>query len=485
MPRFYYLLICAAFTGSAQESPNSSALLIQDVTVVHAASTPRLPHMDVLIAADRIAAVGPTGSLKFPPGTKMIAARGKFLIPGLWDMHTHTLHTERLDSWLPLFIANGVIGIRDMASPLSLETITKIKRECAHGDRIGPRIVANGLIFGGGRPELTAPSESPEEARAAVRDFRARGADFIKVSSFLSRAVFFAVAEEASRQGLMVVGHVPETVPIADAARAGMKSFEHSYGILQACSANPVQTAREIQDAMANKPVEAQLGALVRTTDRLYGEQARYKTYDGKRCVETARTLAAAGMWQCPTLTVRQGFAEVAENGPKSDPMLAYIDEGTLRRWRALGKMYAGNMTLNTREVADRRARLEQEGRTAVLLEQNGVGLLVGTDVGNPYVYPGFSVHEEMALLVKAGVSPLSALRAATLNPARFLGLEEQLGTVERGKFADVVLLAADPLEDIANSKKIWAVIAHGRYFDRNALDGLLSRSRRRSEPRP
>ncbi len=372
-----------------------------------------------------------------------------------------------------------------MASPLSLETIRQIKDECTRGDRIGPRIVANGVIFGGGVKDFEAPAATAEEARAAVRDLRARGADFIKVSSFLSRVVFVAVADEAKRQGLMVVGHVPESVPIVDAARAGMKSFEHSYGILQACSANPGERARAIQDGMANKPVEAQLGALVRTTDRLYGEQLRNGTYDPKRCLETARALAAAGMWQCPTLTVRQGFAKVAESGPNTDPRLAYIDEGTLNRWRALGKMYAGNAPLNTRDVADRRARLEQEGRTAVLLEQNGVGLLVGTDVGNPYVYPGFSVHEEMALLVKAGVSPLSGLRAATLNPARFLGLEEQLGTVERGKFADVVLLAADPLEDIANSKKIWAVIAHGRYFDRNALDGLLSRSRRRSEPRP
>jgi imidazolonepropionase-like amidohydrolase len=253
-----------------------------------------------------------------------------------------------------------------------------------------------------------------------------------------------------------------------------MKSFEHSYGLLQACSTNRADTAREIQEAIAGKSGAEAIGALVRTTDRLYGKQAREKTYSERNCIETAAALARAGMWQCPTLTVRLGFVRVVDPELRADARLEYMDEATRRGWLSLGRMYAGGKPLDAAAVADRKIRFEQESRTAVLLASRGVRVLAGTDVGNPYVFPGFSLHEEMALLVKAGLSPLAALQAATLNPARFLGKEGQFGTVEKGKVADLVLFSANPLQKISNSEKIWAVVANGRYFDRNEIDRLF-----------
>ena len=454
----------------------ASAIVFTRVSVIDVRTGDVNPNMSVVIEGAQIRAVGKTANTPAPKDSRIVDAAGKYMIPGLWDMHTHTLRPERLDRWLPLFIANGVTGVRDMSSPLSLEMIRQSDHECQTGQRTGPRIMANGRVFGGGFPENQAPAGSREEAQASVRELNAAGADFIKVLSFLSRDLFLAVATEAQRQGLAVVGHVPESVPIIEAARAGMKSFEHSYGLLQACSTNSDQTAREIQEAIAGKQGTEALGALVRTTDRLYGKQAREKTYSERNCIETAAALVRAGMWQCPTLTVRLAFVRMVDPELQTDARLEYMDEAMRRSWPSLGRVYAGRTPLDASTVADRKIRFEQERRTTALLAARGVPVLAGTDVGNPYVFPGFSLHEEMALLVKAGLSPLAALQAATLNPARFLGREREddFGAVEEGKVADLVLLSANPLEKIANSERIWAVVANGRYFDRDDIDHIL-----------
>jgi cytosine/adenosine deaminase-related metal-dependent hydrolase len=284
------------FAIGSRIASGASALVFTRVAVIDVRTGDVQPNMSVVIEGSEIRAVGKTANTPAPAGSRVVDAGGKYIAPGLWDMHTHTLRRERIDRWLPLFIANGVTGIRDMGSPLSLEIIRQLDRECQTGQRTGPRIVANGRIFGGGFLYDEAPANSPEEAKATVRELKASGADFIKVSSFLSRDVFFAVAAEAQRQGLPVVGHVPESVPIVEAAKAGMKSFEHSYGVLQACSTNRYETAHEIQSAIAGKHGAEAVGALVRTTDRLYGKQTREKTYSEQNCVQAAAALAHAGL---------------------------------------------------------------------------------------------------------------------------------------------------------------------------------------------
>lgn len=459
---------------AARIASAASVLVFTGVSVIDVRTGDVQPDMSIVIEGAELRAVGKTANTAIPKESRVVDAAGKYMAPGLWDMHTHTLRRERLDRWLPLFLANGVTGIRDMGSPLSLEMIRHLDHECQTGQRTGPRIVANGRIFGGGFLEFQAPANSPEEAKATVRELRASGADFIKVSSFLSRDLFFAVAAEAQRQRLAVVGHVPESVPIVEAAKAGMKTFEHSYGLLQACSSNRAETAREIQEAIAGKSGAEAVGALVRTTDRLYGKQGRERTYSERNCLETAAALGPAGMWQCPTLAVRLGFVRMVDPELQTDARLEYMDEAMRRSWPSLGRVYGGGTPLDAASVADRRIRLEQESRNAVVLASHGVPVLAGTDVGNPYVFPGFSLHEELALLVKAGLSPLAALQAATLNPARFLGRENQFGAVEKGKVADLVLFSANPLEKISNSEKIWAVVANGHYFDRHDIDRIL-----------
>ena len=455
----------------AQQSPN--ALLIRDVTVIHAArSVPVLSHMDVLIRGNRIAEVLPTGSKFIDSGILSLDAKGKFLIPGLWDMHTHALRPERVSTWFPLFVVNGIVGIRDMGSPLPGREVQALKNGKVTP---APRIYAVGKILGGWIEEMGIAASTAEEGRHAVAEMHAAGSDFIKVYSLLRREVFLAVTDEARAHQLSVVGHVPLTISLADAAAAGLKSFEHGYGLLEACSTREAALRQRIERAASGASTAAAAwGAVVKATDRSYGEQAVVGGYSETKCIELSARLHSYAIWQCPTLKVREAFASLNDHDYVEAAPMKYILKSLRRQWAAALNVDDRSRGLDVRDFADRRVRLEQEGKMAALLLHNGVPLLAGTDCGNPYIVPGFSLHDELALLVQAGLSPLEALASATSEAARFLGQQDEFGTVEPGRRADLVLLNRDPLADIRNTRAIDSVILNGRLYDQSDLSRLL-----------
>lgn len=386
----------------------------------------------VLVANGRIAAIGLGGDVAVPPDARTIDGAGKFLIPGLWDMHVHTSWDRHFTA--PLLAANGVTGVREMFGK-NLPRILSFRREVAAGRALGPRIVTAGPIIDGPNPVWpgSIPAASAGAARAAVDRVRASGADFVKVYSGLSRDAYVAVAEEARRLGIPFAGHLPRAVPAELASDLGQRSLEHLDGVAAAAASG-------------------RLDSLI----------ARFRRN---------------GTWQTPTLTVLRVRADPNDALLRTSPDLQYVPVPLRALWGLVRRMAAGSLT-----PPEATARREQFARQLALVQRlalGGVPLLAGSDLPNPYTIPGVSLHEELALMVQAGLSPASALAAATRNPAVFLGAQDSLGTIEPGKRADLVLLDANPLDDIRNTRTIRAVVIDGRLLDRGVLDRILARVQR------
>jgi imidazolonepropionase-like amidohydrolase len=378
-------------------------------------------------------------------------------------MHVHIAAA----SYLPLFVANGVTGVREMHAFFP-EWVFQMRRQVRDGTLLGPRIVAAGAMVDGPRPMWFGAyaAADAEEGRKAVQSLKKRGADFVKVYSKLPRPAFLAIAAEARKEGLPIAGHVPESVSAAKASDLGMRSMEHLYGIPLACSADEDRLRKDELDAMARLDNPALRALMLRTAVKACDSSSEDK----------ARALFARfvknGTWQVPTLTVLRVLASVDDERLTRDPRVKYVPGYIRAGWKP-----RADDTTRTPETATDWKRVYQKSCELVrAMHRAGVSFLAGTDVTNPYVFPGFSLHDELALLVEeGGFTPLEALQAATRNPARFLGLEKELGTVEKGKVADLVLLDADPLQDVKNTQKIAAVVVGGKLLDRAALDKMLA----------
>jgi imidazolonepropionase-like amidohydrolase len=461
--------LCAVAMAQEQPvgviSPSSagSATYITHVTVIDTETGRESGDRTVVISGDRISEVKDSKRIKVPPTAKILNGTGRYLIPGLWDMHVHAVFSERLDSMLPMFVANGVLGIRDMGTAMPLAEIAHLREEIAQGKRIGPRIVAAGPLLDGHpkpmRPNFLAIT-TPEEGRTAVRRLKDEGSDFIKVYSWLSRDSFLAIATEANNQKIPFAGHVPFSVSALEASDAGQKSMEHLYGIALACSARDEELRSEL--------VKGGASVSFPVLDHVEIEDA-YASYSEEKAAKVFAHLAKNHTWQVPTFAADLPYSRSFDDHVTHDERLRYIPRTIQAQWGERATAVAGTSPWEKFFV----------NRLKMLNVMHGAGVpvLAGTDSAwyQPYTYAGFSLHDELALLVQAGLTPAESLQAATLSPARYLGMEKSLGTIREGKLADLVLLSADPLQDIGNTQKIDAVIVDGRLLDRKALDFLLT----------
>lgn len=464
-------LVCTlAFprSGDAQASQGNAnqTLAITHVTVIDATGSPAQPDMTVLIAGGRIAEIGRAAEIAVPARAQVVDATGKFLIPGLVDMHVHT-------SWdayfiRPLMLANGITSVRDMYS-YDFDAIKEHRGETAGGDLTGPRIVAAGpIVDGPNSPWANAITvATAAEARRAVDSIRDRGYDFVKMYSSLNRESYFAIANEAKKIGIPFAGHVPGVVSDSEASEAGQRSIEHLLGLSLACSSREAEL-RQSPIGPAGSP------------RGYYGEQqAELDSYSDEKAAELFAQFKKNGTWQVPTLVVMRNAALVADpayaRSLRGSSRLAYVPYSLGAMW-ALGLRFPPKLT--PEELATSKRYFQWELRVVGEMQKAGVGILAGTDTPNPYVYPGFGLHDELALLVEAGLTPMEALQAATRNPAKYLGVQDFAGTVEKGKIADLDLLDKNPLEDTRNTQSVNAVVLGGRFIPRAALDKLLNTAR-------
>jgi imidazolonepropionase-like amidohydrolase len=447
------LVSCVRQNRGQQSPPADVPIAITHATVIDATGAPAQRDMTVIVANRTITDVGKSSAVAIPKGAVTIDARGKFLIPGLWDMHVH----EIFGDWIPeeekitpaLFVVNGVTGVRDMGG--DLEPLKKWRSRIAAGELLGPRMVISGPMLDGPTPAFpsSAPIKDAADGRRVVEELKNAGADFIKIQSLVPPDGYFAAAAEAKKLGMAFAGHVPDQVRAVDASNAGQKSIEHLTGVFEACST--------VEDELMTKP-------------RGPGRGRFLSTYDPER----ARTLIALFVrnktWQVPTLYWEQGEWLIEKTNLGADPLLGYAPTAWRERtWPMFTREISKSWS--TDPIAEREAFFQAELKMIGEMNRAGVPILAGTDTAaGVRVYPGFSLHQELSLLVKAGLSPMQALQSATSNAAKFLELADS-GTIELGKRADLVLLDADPLTNIANTHKISAVVLNGRYLNRSELD--------------
>ncbi len=446
--------------GQDKSASQNRSFVFRNVTLIDMRSDQPKPNMTVSISGDRIVQIGK--NIKIPRNAEVVDASGKFLIPGLWDMHVHTVHP----SYLSLFVANGITGIRDMGgnaadtndgcestSPLTLMAWRKL---ILSGDRLGPRMLVSGPAVSNTGWPTSINVKTPEEAKLAVNDLKARGVDFIKVYEKIPLDTYLAIAREARAEGLTIAGHVPvDTVTLLQAANAGHRSIEHVRDHLLMCFTKSRGELLQFfkQDNWSLSDIEWGL-----------------KQFKG--CPKAISAFRLNNTWLVPTLTVERAKVAVEYSQFVNDKKRLLLPVSVQRGFKdyttkKLAQSNADRKSENLWWITQK--RLVSRMRTA------GIKFLAGTDSACEGGLPGFSLHEELRLLVESGFSPLEALQTATINPAKFIRREKDLGTIEKGKLADFILLDANPLSDISNTKKIDGVVVNGRYLSRRVLDEMLS----------
>jgi imidazolonepropionase-like amidohydrolase len=473
--RLFFALLWFTFTVEAlAQSPKR--LLITHVSVVDVSAGETRRDMSVAISAGRITEIDSSRIVPIPDGAQVVNARGKFLIPGLWDMHVHIFNQisrRPPNTWhFPLLIANGVTSVREMwTRPEDMEQVRGWRRLRSEGSLTAPRLAAVGaLVDGPAGAETTnmgsallGPNDNvvttPEEARHFVREAKAAGIDFVKTYSSLSREAYLAIADESKKQGIPFAGHVPFAIDAAEASSAGQRSMEHLNQILESSSSRSQKLLQVPGRDWSSK------------YDKLMLD-----TFDDRRFKDLISTLAKNHTWQVPTLVRSRVHAFYWDHRIIwNENRFPYIPADELAGWK---RLYPDiDRGPPDAEKVIRRRLWQKQLQVVRRMHQAGVPFMTGTDLGNDYIYPGFSLHDELALLVEAGFTPLQALQSATRNPAEFLGLLDSLGTVEKGKVADLVLLNDNPLKDIRNTQKIEAVVVNGRFLDRTELDQLLAKA--------
>ena len=469
MRRAFQALIAVGIAiATGAQARAQSDTLISDVTIIDVAEGTLTLDQSVLIRDGLIVEVGP--EIEPDASAALIDGAGGYLIPGLWDSHVHVFSSAtEPDTALPLYLINGVTGIRDMGALWPIAEQQALQARIEAGEVPGPRLVLSGAWVDaspGSWPGMFL-ADTQDDAREAVARIASEGWAGVKAYSMLDQLTYLALAEAAREAGLPFVGHIPERVALGTAITAGQNGMEHFGRIPMACSSAESAMLDELRTAMAEGAEQAQVFAIMASRNRIILE-----TWDEALCETMLERMAEAKMHVSPTLVVADFYLG---NWPAPDtPRMQMIPAQVREAW---GKpdFRLEAMTDEVRALASETIALDR--RTFLMAHDAGVPILASTDASfaNPYLFHGFSLLDELDLYVAIGLTPREALYTATVAPPRFFGLADQDGTIAPGRRADMVLLTANPLEGLATLRRPQAVIAGGRVLDRAELDRLES----------
>lgn len=442
----FFLLICKSQTVDTD-------LIIKNVNVIDVVKGEVQASKYVVLKGDKILGIY-NKEVTSSNSTVIVDGSGKYLIPGLWDMHTHYNWNYKYAS--PLLLANGITGVREMWGVM--DTIKHIRAQISAGTLLAPDVYSAGNIIDG-LPPIWPGSVGVPNAEKAAKEAEhqiQQGVDFLKVYSLLTKEAYQAIAKKSKEHNVPFAGHVPVSVSMWEAIEANQQSTEHLYGLLEACSSEPKKLSEFTRAEMFGSK---RANFLIETFDRTLFDSL-------------ANTLAKSNTWLSPTLTVLQSIANLDDTTKAQDPKLEYLPKFLRQMWNPRNDFRFQNSTKDRFEAS--RKKFQFQLSLMGDLHKAGVKIIAGTDYPNPYCYPGFSLHDELGLMVKGGMPAAAALRTATYNPALFMGKEKTLGQVAVNQLANLVLLDANPLEDISNTKKINAVFLRGKYLNQEALEDLL-----------
>ena len=446
MKKFEFLTVCLLLQALPA---GAESVAFVNVSVIPMTRDAILSGQTVIVEDGKISAIGAVDRTALPEDAMVVDGTDRYLMPGLAEMHGHVTGTsaQQLDRLMSLYLANGVTTVRGMLGrPAHLD----LRAQLLAGSVVGPRLITSGPSFNGNSVD------SPEQASGMVREQHAAGYDFLKIHPGLSREEFDAVAETANDLGIPFAGHVPEDVGVPRALDAGIASIDHLDGYM----------------ATLMPPNKDRSGGFGGFFGVFIAAQA-----DAGMIDKIVADTVDSGAWNVPTETLFEHVTSATSPDTMVRwPEMQYMPESTVRRWR----QYKENLLNDPQYDAGTAARAITLRRQLIFaLQQAGAGLLLGSDSPQIFNVPGFAIHRELELLVAAGLSPYEALRTGTVNPAIFLGLENDLGQVRSGMAADLVLLDANPLDDIGNSRRVHGVVVRGHWLSRQALDQMLARIER------
>jgi imidazolonepropionase-like amidohydrolase len=468
--------IMSACNTHSEKVSSPATLAITSVDVIDIETGKILEDRTILVVSDRIVDVVPEDTYEPSEGVRLIDGHGLYAMPGLWDMHMHMLNdatkpvpwdfhspdaddVEQRKIYMPIYLAFGVTGTRELSGGL---TSIALREQIKSGEILGPHMFVGSPLLDGPNPiwpdAANIPIDGPDRAAEVVKQLHAQGFDFLKTYNFLSLESYRAVHETARALDMEVSGEIPISVSLWEAAKLGHRTVEHLTGVEFACSSREEELragyVARIQTLNADPAAESALEIWNRS------EWEPFESLDPERCSRLFAHLAEHDTWVVPTIVIQRMISHADDPKLANDPNFRYIDRWS-RDLEAAADEYDPERHL--RPLHEYRAGIIDE------LHRASVGILAGSDQPG-----GFTLHEELEIFVESGLKPLDALRTATINPARYLGREDELGSIAPGKIADLILLNANPLEDIHNTRSIETVIFQGHVLDRSQLDRML-----------
>ena len=463
-------------TTLAQTTPTDT-LVLQRIKVVDITSGHINKNQTVQISSGRIISIRKYQKKNQSVNGQVIDAKGKYLIPGLWDMHVHISQGPwfNAEKTFALMIANGITGIREMGGNLNI--LKKWKEQINDGSLLGPRMIIAGPVLYGDRNIGLTYLATPDvfTSRRIVDSLKLGGVDFIKTYNFIGREQFFAIADETKKLNLSFAGHVPWSVSIIEAADAGLRSLEHLNF--------PFFAEECAKDAARFRRMDvAKIFQFSRPFDRnsapAFIEQLHYLDsallqFDQQKADTIYHHLVMNHVWQCPTIINLKMSVNIRDSNLLKDSLMKYAYYSRIQNdWNFKNIPLMASM--GDKEFLILQRLYKKHLGIARDLKERGTLFLAGTDLINPFIYPGFSLHKELEMFVETGFTNLEALQTSTINPAIFLGLADSLGSIDEHKYADLIILNENPLRNISNIRTIEAVIVRGMLYSRNELNLLL-----------
>ncbi len=473
-------LLLLILLGSCQ--PNGAifkdAICIENVGIIHPEDG-LIEGQTVIVKGEKILKVGYANELQLSPENKIIDGTGKYLMPGLWDAHVHFAYMEELaPSMFDLFLGYGITSVRDTGGEINF--VKSWKDKALEDPNNAPRVMIAGPLLDGipnvydgsspSLPPLSVGLATEDAITKKLNELDSLGVDLLKAYEMLSPEQFAQITKIAKEKGFKVTGHVPLSMDVISASNAGLSSMEHMRNLELSCASNADELWQQRLELL--KAEKDSAGGALRSKIHDLQREVAVKNYDDNKANEILKVLAKNETWQIPTLALSAFLTNRHFENEDWQESITFLPDPIEQEWKERAE------AVNKTPVTPFRIQYSDWFITMVnKVHKAEIEIMAGTDSPIALLTPGQSLHEELVMLVKAGLTPLEAIKTATMNPAKYFNLEKELGLIQEGMWADMVLLDANPIEKIENTKTINAVIKNGKYFDKKDLKTILKRA--------
>ena len=470
------LILLCLFLSSCNQNEEyfDGAYCIENINIIDAKQGLK-ENMTIIISENEIIKIRKTSDLNLSSKNNVLDGSGKFLIPGLWDSHVHFAFEEELaSSMFNLFMAHGITSVRDTGGEINF--LKKWKSKSKSDPNIYPRVKIAGPLIDGKYnvyngnsvyfPPLSVRTASVQETEIQVKELIKNGVDFLKAYEMLSPEQFEAITRIAKENKLKVTGHIPLSMDVISASNSGLNSIEHLRNIEMSSTSNTEELLELRRNALKNK--DGILGSSLRTSLHSSQRMSSIRNIDSVQLKKVLDVLAKNDTWQIPTLILYSGWAYKLYENLEWKNSFEFLPVKIKDKWNSQIDL------IDSRSNSERKDFADWGSSMTGLMNQMGINFMAGTDTPIGFQTPGYSLHNELEMLVKSGFTPLEAIESATYNPALYFNMEDQLGLIKEGYVADLIILSKNPLDNISNTKKIETVIKNGNLMNRGFLNSLL-----------